>query len=141
MPESRVLDFIYGMGHDDEVSGLPRFRYVVEGANLFFTPGARLQLEKHGIIIFKDASANKGGVTSSSLEVLAALALSDQEFAQHMQVTDTANPPAFYMQYVAQVQQKIKENATLEFECLWREGENGTSRCHLSDVLRFVGII
>ena len=31
---------------------------------------------KHKIVIFKDASANKGGVTSSSLEVLASLALS-----------------------------------------------------------------
>jgi glutamate dehydrogenase len=58
-------------------------------------------LEKHGIIIFKDSSANKGGVTSSSLEVLAALALSDSEFSQHMQVTDEANPPAFYKAFVA----------------------------------------
>jgi glutamate dehydrogenase len=43
-------------------------------------------LEKSGAIIFKDASANKGGVTSSSLEVLAALAFTDEEFAQYMQV-------------------------------------------------------
>jgi len=34
--------------------------------------------------MFKDASANKGGVTSSSLEVLAALSLSEQEFAKNM---------------------------------------------------------
>ncbi len=44
-------------------------RYVVEGANLFLTQDARLQLEKAGVILYKDASANKGGVTSSSLEV------------------------------------------------------------------------
>lgn len=48
---------------------------MLEGANLFFTTDARLALEKAGATIFKDASANKGGVTSSSLEVLAALAL------------------------------------------------------------------
>ncbi|KAK1024444.1 NAD-dependent glutamate dehydrogenase, partial [Friedmanniomyces endolithicus] len=42
--------------------------YIVEGANLFITQEAKLRLEKAGCIIFKDASANKGGVTSSSLE-------------------------------------------------------------------------
>ena len=40
--------------------GKPKFKYIVEGANLFFTQDARLQLEKAGVILFKDASANKG---------------------------------------------------------------------------------
>ncbi|KAF9941857.1 NAD-dependent glutamate dehydrogenase [Modicella reniformis] len=62
-----------------------RFKYIVEGANLFFTQEARLRLERAGAVVFKDASANKGGVTSSSLEVLAALAFTDEEFAEHMQ--------------------------------------------------------
>ena len=57
---------------------------IVEGANLFFTQEARLKLEAAGCVLYKDASANKGGVTSSSLEVLAALALNDDEFSQHM---------------------------------------------------------
>ena len=51
---------------------------------MFFTQEARLRLEKAGLIIFKDASANKGGVTSSSMEVLAALAFTDEEFVTHM---------------------------------------------------------
>lgn len=34
-------------------------------------------MEDSGVILFKDASANKGGVTSSSLEVMAAMALND----------------------------------------------------------------
>lgn len=68
-------------------------------------------------------SANKGGVTSSSLEVLSALALSDQDFAQHMAVKDSANPPPFYSEYVAEVQSIIRRNADLEFECLWAEHE------------------
>lgn len=72
--------------------GAPRFKVVVEGANLFFTQEARLRLEKAGCIVFKDASANKGGVTSSSLEVLAALAFSDEEFAQVMQVKVEKKP-------------------------------------------------
>jgi hypothetical protein len=34
-------------------NGRPRFRAIVEGANLFFTEQARLQLEKDGVIVFK----------------------------------------------------------------------------------------
>ena len=33
-----------------------------------------------GVLIFKDSSANKGGVTCSSFEVLSSLALSEEEF-------------------------------------------------------------
>ncbi|THU78369.1 NAD(P)-binding protein [Dendrothele bispora CBS 962.96] len=80
--------------------GKPHFKYIVEGANLFLTQQARLFLEKRKVIVFKDSSINKGivvllidtlelvslrtfiagGVTSSSLEVLAGLALSTQEY-------------------------------------------------------------
>lgn len=58
--------------------GKCHYKYIIEGANLFLTQQARLYLEKRGVIVFKDASANKGGVTSSSLEVLAGLGLNDQ---------------------------------------------------------------
>ena len=44
-------------------------RYVVEGANLFITDSARDIMQDAGVILFKDASTNKGGVTCSSLEV------------------------------------------------------------------------
>jgi glutamate dehydrogenase len=118
-----------------ERDGTPRFRFIVEGANLFFTQDARLQLERAGVVIFKDASANKGGVTSSSLEVLAALALSDDEYATHMQVAAPgATPPDFYQRYVREVQARIEHNARLEFECLWREHERTRiPRCVLTD--------
>jgi glutamate dehydrogenase len=96
----------------------PRFRYIVEGANLFFTQKARLIMEKWGVVLFKDASANKGGVTSSSLEVLAALALSDEEHAQHMVVHGDVIPP-FYQQYVTEVQAHIQKRARDEFDALW----------------------
>jgi glutamate dehydrogenase len=99
-----------------------RFKYVVEGANLFFTQDARLRLEDAGVILFKDASANKGGVTSSSLEVLAALAMTDAEFAEHMQVdAATGAKPQFYADYVTEVQNRIDLNAQREFECIWNE--------------------
>ena len=47
---------------------------------------ARLALEKKGIVLFRDSSANKGGVTSSSLEVLAGMSLSDAQFFDLMTV-------------------------------------------------------
>jgi len=116
--------------------GKPRFKFIVEGANLFFTQPARLQLEKSGVELFKDASANKGGVTSSSLEVLAALALSDDEFTTHMCVKDLSNPPIFYKEYVEEVQRIIEENARLEFECIWEENKRtGISKSLISDSL------
>jgi len=62
--------------------------YVVEGANLFFTQDAKLRLEAAGCIFYKDASANKGGVTSSSLEVLASLAFDNDGFVQNMCVSE-----------------------------------------------------
>lgn len=116
--------------------GRPIFRYVVEGANLFFTQDARLQMEKRGVVLFKDASANKGGVTSSSLEVLAGLALNDEEFQQHMMVTDETSPPAFYQQYVQDVIHIIESRARAEFDRLWEEKQQGSLPCcELTDVL------
>ena len=50
--------------------------------------------------MFKDASANKGGVTSSSFEVLAALSMSDSEFITNMTIGDSAITPRFYAEYV-----------------------------------------
>jgi glutamate dehydrogenase len=116
-------------------NGKARFNIIVEGANLFFTQNARLVLEEKGVIIFKDSSANKGGVTSSSLEVFSALALNDEEFSEKMMVKDK-NVPAFHQAYIADVHHIIEENARLEFECIWREHEKtGTPRCVLSDEL------
>jgi glutamate dehydrogenase len=80
----------------------PRFRMIVEGANLFITEEARLRLEEHGIVVIKDASANKGGVTSSSLEVFAALALSEAEYDQHQCVQDGVVSP-FRKAYVEEI--------------------------------------
>ena len=69
-------------------NGEPRFKVIVEGANLFITQQARLRLEEKGVVLYKDASANKGGVTSSHLEVLASLALTDEEWDELMCVKD-----------------------------------------------------
>ncbi|KAI8619010.1 Glutamate/Leucine/Phenylalanine/Valine dehydrogenase-domain-containing protein [Chytriomyces sp. MP71] len=123
-----------------KADGTARFKYIVEGANLFITQEARLKLEAAGVILFKDASANKGGVTSSSLEVLAALAFNDEEFKEHMTVKDGVIPE-FYAAYVKSVQEFIESAARLEFEALWREGEKTkVPRSVLSDQLS-LGIV
>ncbi|KAG6000482.1 glutamate dehydrogenase (NADP(+)) gdh1 [Claviceps maximensis] len=111
--------------------------YIVEGANLFITQDAKLRLEAAGCILYKDASANKGGVTSSSLEVLASLSFDDAGFVENMCVdAKTGQAPQFYNEYVRAVQDKICENARLEFEAIWREHEaTGVPRSILSDKL------
>lgn len=110
--------------------------YIVEGANLFITQDAKLRLESAGCILFKDASANKGGVTSSSLEVLASLSFDDEGFIDNMCHNSKGQAPEFYKAYVKEVQSTIQENARLEFEALWREHEEtGVPRSVLSDKL------
>ena len=110
-------------------NGSPRFKFIVEGANLFLTQQARLALESKGVLIFKDASANKGGVTSSSLEVLASLAMTDREYEEHLFVRN-GKEPEFRIQYINDVLNTIRNNARLEFEVLW--SEHGKSKTPLS---------
>jgi glutamate dehydrogenase len=120
-PESVNLTNVHRMFKEDGKT--PKFRIIVEGANLFFTNDARMVLENAGVLLFKDASTNKGGVTSSSKEVLGALALDDATFAKHLAVPDIANPPAFYKEYAQEIVDTVETLADLEFECLWRERE------------------
>jgi glutamate dehydrogenase len=63
--------------------GRPSSRAIVEGANSYITPEARVQLQKKGVLLLRDASANKCGVISSSYEIIANLLLTDEEFLQH----------------------------------------------------------
>ncbi len=63
-----------------DAEGNPSSKVIIEGANLYFTPSARRALENLGALIIKDSSANKGGVICSSMEVLASLILSKEEF-------------------------------------------------------------
>ena len=61
-------------------TGVPTSKAIVEGANLYLNSAARRALEKLGVIIIKDSSANKGGVICSSFEVLCGLTLGDETF-------------------------------------------------------------
>ena len=115
--------------------GIPRFKVIVEGANLFITQQARLRLEEKGVILYKDASANKGGVTSSSLEVLASLALTDDEYERLMCVRDGVIPP-FRRKYVEQILEIVRANARLEFDIIWKENAaKKIPRSVLSDLI------
>lgn len=71
--ENNYRDFL-----DSE--GNPTSKAIIEGGNLYLTPGARRELEKLGVIVIKDSSANKGGVICSSFEVFSGLILSETEF-------------------------------------------------------------
>jgi glutamate dehydrogenase len=64
-------------------NGQATLRAVVEGANSFITPAARTLLQQRGIVLLRDASANKCGVISSSYEIIANLLLSEAEFLAH----------------------------------------------------------
>lgn len=74
--EENIKDFLDEAGH-------PTARGIVEGANLYLTPKARRILEKLGVLIIKDSSANKTGVICSSFEVQCGLTLTDAQFLEN----------------------------------------------------------
>lgn len=118
-----------------DADGTPKYRFIVEGANLFITQDARIALEKKGVILFKDSSTNKGGVTSSSLEVLSGLALTDTEFKEHMMLHD-GKEPAFRKRYIDEIVAIVRTKSRAEFEVLWRlAAETKRPISELSDLL------
>jgi glutamate dehydrogenase len=86
-------------------TGKPTARAIVEGANLYLTPWARRALEKLGVIIIKDSSANKGGVICSSFEVLCGLTLSEEEFMKEK--------PTLMKEILGIIASRAKDEATL----------------------------
>jgi len=103
-----------------DAEGRPAFKWIVEGANLFITQEARLKLEEKGVVVFKDSSTNKGGVTSSSLEVLGALAMDDESYARTMCAAADGGEPEFRRRYIAKVVEHVVDRGDLEFALLWK---------------------
>ena len=104
--------------------GTPSSRLIVEGANSFITPDARLQLQKAGVVLMRDASANKCGVISSSYEIIANLLLTEQEFM------------ACKEQYVADLLEILRKRAGDEARLIlrrWKEADGGLSYTAISD--------
>lgn len=104
LSESTVNDFL-------DATGRPTAMAIIEGANLYLTPRARRTLEKLGVLIIKDSSANKTGVICSSFEVLCGLALGDEKFLR--------NKPVL----VKEILERLRQCAANEADLLLRTHE------------------
>ncbi|GAB5358748.1 hypothetical protein AAMO2058_000485100 [Amorphochlora amoebiformis] len=89
--------------------GKPSSPLIVEAANIFIDQTARKHLTKHGAVIVKDSSANKCGVICSSMEIIANLLLSEDEFI------------AFKKEYVADVLHHLRLLAKKEADLMFNE--------------------
>ncbi|KAL7713904.1 glutamate dehydrogenase [Entamoeba marina] len=88
------------------VDGKPTSKLICEGANLYLTPNARTALEELGVMIFKDSSANKCGVISSSYEILGGLALDNDQFIDMKK------------EYASNILQRLESVANAEAVCM-----------------------
>jgi len=95
--------------------GTPSSPLVVEGANLFLTPGARDNLSKAGVVIVKDSSANKCGVICSSFEIISSMLLDKEEFL------------SIKPQLVEDVLEGLRLRAKREAELMFREYKSDPS--------------
>jgi len=91
------------------VEGVASSKVIVEGANSFITPSARQILQQKGVVIMRDASANKCGVISSSYEIIANLVFSDEEFLANKE------------EYVSDVIEILNEMAEVEARAVIRK--------------------
>ncbi|WP_020675042.1 NAD-glutamate dehydrogenase domain-containing protein [Geopsychrobacter electrodiphilus] len=106
--------------------GKPNTRAIIEGANSFITPAARINLQKGGVVIMRDCSANKCGVISSSYEIIANLLLSDEEFLTHK--------PRYVADVLCILQQRAEEEARLIFR-RQRESQGELLYTEISDAI------
>ena len=88
--------------------GTPTARVIVEGANSYITPEARVELQKNGIIVLRDSSANKCGVVSSSYEIIGNLLMTEKEFL--------ANKEAYVADVLDILEMRAEDEAALIFE-------------------------
>ncbi len=106
--------------------GVPTARVIIEGANSFITPQARLHLQKAGVVLMRDASANKCGVISSSYEIIANLLMTEKEFLGHKE------------RYVADVLEILKKRAADEARLIlrrWREAHGAQPYTDISNLI------
>eukprot|EP00760_Papus_ankaliazontas_P030917 PhM_4_TR512/c0_g1_i1/m.66411/K15371/GDH2; glutamate dehydrogenase len=125
MSQSAVEGFV--------VNGQPKFRILFEGTNMAFTEDTRSEIERRGIVLFKDAVVNKGGVMCSSFEVLAALAFTPDEFAMNM-CHKGDQPPTFYSEYMNDILAEIRETSRLDLDLIWKshaDAKGTKTRSHI----------
>jgi glutamate dehydrogenase len=103
--------------------GQPSMRVIVEGANSYITPAARIELQKRGVVVLRDASANKCGVISSSYEIIANLLMTEKEFL--------ANKRSYVSDVLQILDQRAEDEVRLIFK---RQTEsNGSLFTDISD--------
>ncbi len=95
---------------------------IVEGANSFITPEAGAQLQESGIVLLRDASANKCGVISSSYEIIANLLLTEKEFLAHKE------------RYVRDVLEILEKRAEDEAELIFRRTEGAGGKTPFTEI-------
>ncbi len=91
----------------------PTAKVISEGANSFITPGAREEIQKRGVVVLRDASANKCGVISSSYEIIANLLMTEKEFLK--------NKDAYVGDVLDILEKRAEQEANLIFK---RHGED-----------------
>lgn len=104
--------------------GTPSSKAIIEGANSFITPAARVELQKKGVIVMRDASANKCGVISSSYEIISNLMLDEKEFL--------TNKKRYVKGVLAILEQRASDEANLIFR---RHKETGKLYTEISDAI------
>lgn len=102
--------------------GKPTLRVITEGANSFITPVARSDIQKKGVIVLRDASANKCGVISSSYEIIANLLMTAREFLAHKE--------AYVQDVLAILEKRAEEEANLIF----RRHRQGNGKLFYTDI-------
>ena len=102
--------------------GTPCVDLIVEGANSFITPEARSSLQDEGIVIIRDASANKCGVIASSYEIIANLLMSNKEFTTHKKV------------YVKDVLAILDRRATQETRLIFKRWNQSQKQVHFTSI-------
>jgi glutamate dehydrogenase len=106
--------------------GNPTARVIAEGANSYITPDARESLQKQGIIVLRDASANKCGVISSSYEIIANLLMTEAEFLE--------SKVAYVKDVLSILGRRSEEEAILIFG-RWRDHDGTLLYTEISDAI------
>ena len=110
------------------VDGKPTMKVVVEGANSFITPEARKRLQEAGVVVLRDASANKCGVISSSYEIIGNLLLSEKEFLAHKE------------QYVRDVLEILEKRAADEANLIFRRHREEGGKRAFTEISRAISL-
>jgi len=105
-------------------NGVNSSKAIVEGANSFITPEARAKLQDAGILIVKDASANKCGVITSSYEIMSGIMLDKDEFKAEKQ------------ELVKEIMVKLKNHAVGEAE--WLFANYKAAICHMTGLTEVI---